>query len=295
MKTAKTPEKRTRSESAAMLERSRGVLLTHWEELLRLRRAVLKTSTLDDIHDLRVASRRFRAVVGLFAPLTRTGSAAELKRGARKLTRALGGLRNIDEALLFFQSRNPLEITDDNRLCSLLKEMRSGELARIHKVLKAFDHRHLERCVLEIAAGLSAGRVKGLKKHSLMAYFSGVSVKLFQPVQKLITTAVVPEQRESRHALRIAIKKSRYFFEIIAPVLERDYGTVLGQLKEYQTILGRMNDVTEFGVLCRSLNLSPPEHEHIDKILLAEDQLLLESFTALVEQKPLRYTLPCEE
>lgn len=290
MKTVEAPKNKTCAESAAMLERSRGVLMMHWEELLRLRRAVLKTSTLDDIHDLRVASRRFRAVMGLFVPLTRTGSAAELKRAVRKLTRALGGLRNIDEALLFFQSRTPLEIADDNRLCGLLPEMRCGELARIHKVLKAFDHRHLERSVLEIAAGLSAGRIRGLKNISLTAYFSIVSVKLFQPVQNLITTSLAPQQRESRHALRIAIKKLRYFFEIIGPVSERDYDAVLGLLKEYQTILGRMNDVAEFGLLCHGLKLSPAEHEHIDKILLAEDQELLESLAALVEQKPLRYT-----
>lgn len=90
--------------------------------------------------------------------------------------------------------------------------------------------------------------------------------------------------------MRIAIKKWRYFFEIVAPILDRDYGAVLGLLKEYQTVLGRMNDVAEFGLLCRNLKLSPTEHEHIEKILRAEDELLLECFTALVERKPLSYT-----
>lgn len=290
MKPAKASKKNAKAESAAMLERSRCVVLSQWEELLLLRRAVLKTSNLDDIHDLRVASRRFRAVLGLFAPLTRAGSVVELNKCVRKLTRVLGGLRNIDEALLFFQSRTAPEITDDNRLCSLLPEMRTVELSRIHKTLKAFDHKHLERTVLEIAAGLSGGRIRGLKKNSLTAYLSGVSVKLFQHINDLTPTATVPEQRESRHALRIAIKKWRYFFEIISPVIERDYCSVLGQLKEYQTILGRMNDVAEFDLLCRSLKLSPVEHEDIEKILLAEDQLLLESFAALVEHKPFTYT-----
>lgn len=290
MKTANTPDKRPRSESAAMLERSRGVLLSQWEELLRLRRAVLKTPDLDDIHDLRVASRRFRAVLGLFAPLTRAGSVDELNKCVRKLTRVLGGLRNIDEALLFFQSRTQLENSDDNRLCILLPEMRTVELALIHKKLKAFDRKHLEQTVLEIAAGLSGGRIKRLKKISLTAYFSGVSAELFQPINDLIATATVPEQRESRHALRIAIKKWRYFFEIISPVMERDYVAVLGRLKEYQTVLGRMNDVAEFCLLCRSLKLSPVEFAHIEKILLAEDQLLLGSFAALIEHKPLTYT-----
>lgn len=295
MKQAEASKKNAKAESAAMFERSSDAILAQWKELLRLRRAVLDTPAPDDIHDLRVASRRFRAVLGLFAPLTRAGSAPELKKSIRKLTRALGGLRNIDEALLFFQSRVQLESTDNNRLCSLLPEMRSGELARIHKVLKAFDHKHIERAVLEVAEELSGRRIKSLKKISLTAYLSGFSVKLFQRINDLMPTATVPDQRESRHALRIAIKKWRYFFEIIAPVLEIDNGAVLGHLKEYQTVLGRMNDVVEFGLLCHSLKLSSAEFEHIEEILLTEDQLLLERFATLVEQKPLRYTFLAEE
>ena len=291
MKMVKIPRDRIPSpESASLLERSRDVLLAQWKELLRLRRSVLKTSDLDDIHDLRVASRRFRAAVGLFSPLTRTGPVPELKKGVRKLTRALGGLRNIDEALLFFQSRTPQEITADNRLCSILPKRRARELARTHKALKAFDHKHLGRQVRKIAAKLCAGRIRGSDTFSLQACFSEASVGLFQPIHDLVTSATVPEHRESRHALRIAIKKWRYFLEIASPVLDSDHDAVLGLLKEYQTILGRMNDVAEFGVLSRSLKLSPTEHEHIERILLAEDRLLLKQFTALVKRKPLRYT-----
>src|SRR5471030_2866655 len=92
-------------DTATILERFTGVLFAQWEELLRLRRAVLKSSDLDDIHDLRVASRRLRAALELFYPFAQKGSKTELKKSVRKLTLILGGLRNIDEALIFFQSR----------------------------------------------------------------------------------------------------------------------------------------------------------------------------------------------
>ena len=56
------------------MERSREAMLAQWRELLRLRRNVLKTSDLEAIHDLRVASRRFRAAVRLSESRTQYSS-----------------------------------------------------------------------------------------------------------------------------------------------------------------------------------------------------------------------------
>ncbi len=51
------------------MKQFRGVFFAQWEELLRLRRVAIKTSDQDGIHDLRVASRRLRAVLELFIHL----------------------------------------------------------------------------------------------------------------------------------------------------------------------------------------------------------------------------------
>jgi len=277
-------------DSAAILERSSGVFYAQWEELLRLRRAVLNTSDLDDIHDLRVASRRFRAALELYYPFAPKGSRTELRKSIRKLTRILGGLRNIDEAQLFFQSRLPPEISADNRLCHNLSELRSREMKRIEKALKAFDHRNLDRMVRETVAGLNEECITDRNRFSLLAYFSDVSIRLYLPIHQLRAVSTAPGQRTLRHALRIAIKKWRYFFEIIAQVLDRDYTPHLELLKEYQSTLGRMNDITVFELLLRDLELSPASREYLAATLLAEEALLLENFTKLVERKPLAYT-----
>src|SRR6185369_11375293 len=172
-------------DSAAILERSRGVFYAQWEELLRLRRAVLNTSDLDDIHDLRVASRRFRAALELYYPFAPKGSRTELRKSIRKLTRILGGLRNIDEAQLFFQSRLSPEISTDNRLCHNLSELRRREMKRIEKALKAFDHRNLDRLVRETVAGLNEDSITDRNRFSLLAYFSDVSIRLYLPIHQL--------------------------------------------------------------------------------------------------------------
>jgi len=277
---------------AAIATRSREVLLEQWRELLRLRRDVLKTSDIEAIHDLRVSSRRFRAALGLFEPWLPPKSAALLKKNIRKVTGALGALRNIDEALLFFRLHTPAESVSGYQLRYILTQMRGGELARIEKTLKDFDHHRLNRMVRKVTTMLEEDHSAAGKTFSLPTYFSDTCIKLYQPIQELLPVATSREQRESRHALRIAIKKWRYFFEIIQPVLKRDYSSIRGVIKEYQTILGCMNDVAEFGALCSGLTLSRREQTFIETTLRAEDELLLLKLTELIAQKPLTYTFP---
>ena len=286
------PPKTTRlwPDSATILERSRGVFFAQSEELLRLRRTVMKTSGIDDIHDLRVASRRFRAVLELFYPFVPKGPKTDLRKSIRKLTRILGGLRNIDEALLFFQARVQADVPADTALLRNLSRLRPGELKRIGKALKAFDHRHLDRMVREMVAGVNEVSITERNSISLLAYFSDVSIRQYLPIHRLLAVSTVPEHHASRHALRIAIKKWRYFFETISLILDCDYTPLLELLKEYQSFLGRMNDVAEFELLLGTMKLPPDQLEHATAILKAEDALLLESFTELIERKPLVYT-----
>jgi len=277
-------------DSATILERFRSVCFAQWEELLRLRRAVIKTSDLDDIHDLRVASRRFRAALELMYPIAPKGSKAELRKSVRKLTRILGGLRNIDEAQIFFLSRVQTDITADSTLSHKLSDLRAMELKRIEKALKSFDHRNLDRMVREMVAEINEETINERTGISMLAYFSDVSIERFMPIHQLLAVSTIPEHREPRHALRIAIKKLRYFLEIIAAVLDRDYTVCLELLKEYQSILGRMNDIAEFELLLGKLKLPADERAFLASTLLAEDSALLENFTELTEQKPLAYT-----
>ena len=278
-------------DSAAFQERSRGVFFAQWEELLRLRITVLKTSHRDDIHDLRVASRRFRAALELFYPFLPKGAKTELRKQVRTLTRTLGGLRNIDEALLFFRSQDTSGHSSDSKLLRALAALRSGELKRIAKTLKTFDHRHFDRVVREMTAGLNEDSITARNSFSLLAYFSEVSIRQYLPIHHLLTDVTTTAHRSSRHALRIAIKKRRYFFELIAPILDREYTAILGLLKEYQSVLGQLNDIVEFEALLRDLKCRTSERGHARAALLTEEVLLLEKLAGLIDQKPLTYTL----
>lgn len=283
------PNERLPPDSATILERSRGVFFAQWDELLRLRRAVMKTSDPDDIHDLRVTSRRFRAAFELYYPFAPKGPRTVLGKTARELTRTLGGLRNIDEAQIFFRSRVKSDASC-NKLCDSLSELRSRELKRIGKELRAFNHRILDRMVREMVAEMSGNCVADGNRFSLLAYFSEASIRKYLPIHEFLAVSTALEHREERHSLRIAIKKWRYLLEIVALVLDRDYSGILDHLKEYQSILGRMNDIVVFEVMICSLEMPPEERQYVETTLQTEDALLLERFRELAEQKPLHYT-----
>lgn len=275
-------------QSSTITERMQEIMLAQWEELLRLRSAVLETSDSEAIHDLRVASRRFRATLGLYKPLLPKKGTTELNKSTRKLTRLLGGLRNIDEALNFFCGHRTKAETA-GQVEAQIAAKRPKELVRISKALAKIDSHRLDLIVQKSVLRLGNKLSGDTKLPNLTTYFSKTCRSLFKPINKLQLKAASRKHQEMLHPLRIAIKKWRYFFETAGPVLESDVNAILGQLKEYQTILGRLNDVTEFAVICGSLPLSHHERGFVQTTLQAEEELQLRKLAELFEQKPLKY------
>jgi CHAD domain-containing protein len=81
---------------------SRGMISSRCEELINYWRSARKSFSPEDIHDLRVASRRLREAITIFAPCYPSKKLSHIRAQSRNLTNLLGVMRNTDEALLFF-------------------------------------------------------------------------------------------------------------------------------------------------------------------------------------------------
>lgn len=279
------PKKRLRLlPDATPLERFQDVFFSQWKELLSLRQRVLKKSDPDDIHDLRIALRRFRVALKLFEYFTSSQAKKKFKKSLRKLTKNMGNLRNIDEAFLFFQPR--VHFSDSTQLYRKLSKMRSLELRQIKKLLYRFDHQ-FDKIVSEMMAKLKIISFTEEYENSLLTYFSNASNNFSKTIHEILAVSTITKQPELRHALRIAIKKWRYFLEIITVVLNRNYDKVLSLFKKYQSILGQLNDVEAFGTLCRDMALPSSENKLIEICLFLEEKLLLKQLTKLIRDKSL--------
>jgi len=223
-------------------------------------------------------------------PIAPTEQTAEIRKNIRNLTRNLGGLRNLDEAIIFFESHMDNDNLTKSHLVTKLTRLRSTEVSQISKALKNFNHLEMDKQVREMVACMNGGSAVYDNRFSLLAYFSDASIRMYLPIQQQLAAATRPECHEIRHLMRIAIKKWRYFFEIVAQVMECDYNQVLEKLKEYQSLLGSMNDMIEFEALVHKMELTPNNRNAAIEVLKSENTALLTKLTTLVENKPLTYT-----
>lgn len=279
--------------SDALLQLTGNVMFSYWEELLRLRRLVLKNCKHEDIHDLRVASRRFRVALNILAPVCGSSDAKKLSRAIRRVTRSLGNVRNLDEALFFFGSR--AGETGLTSLMNRLTVLRNSEQDTVLRILKRFKAEKFEQQVRQRLVVITGGKKPKVDTPPLQSYLSTTSIDLFETIYELLPSALFTENVEERHALRIAIKKWRYFVEIASKILEQDYDEVLGQLKKYQSLLGSMNDMTVFAEMLRHASVTSNDRADAERLIASENDKLFVQFIALVEAEPLRYAFIIKE
>ena len=262
------------------------VLFSQWSEFCSLRTVVLGHYDTDSIHDLRVASRRMRATLGLFAPFLSAKSVKTLSKEIRLVTRELGHVRNIDEAIIYFNT-SPAALP---ALAERLRRSREKEIKAVIKVLKRFPCPDMDRKLRAAVAALADRQPNVSIDQSLPAYLSETSIQRYQALYDLLAPAIIPENWKERHGLRIAIKKWRYLLETIGQVCGQEYAATLETLKEYQTVLGSLNDMIEFGALCATLRLPPEETKEIKAALERDTVRYLARFVEVATSRPIEYT-----
>jgi CHAD domain-containing protein len=262
------------------------VLFSQWNEFCRVKVVVIGHHDMDSIHDLRVASRRMRATLGLFAPFISGKLLKTLSKKIRRITRELGHVRNIDEAIIYFNSLP----TAFPMLAKGLRKAREREITAVIKVLKAFPCQNMDKKLRETVAELAGRSPDDNLDHLLPAYLSETSLQRYQALHDLLASASIPENVEIRHGLRIAIKKWRYLLETIGQVCGQDYGATLETLKEYQTVLGNLNDMVEFGALSDRMTLPAEETKAIRTALDQDTARYLARFIEVASSRPLQYT-----
>jgi CHAD domain-containing protein len=269
--------------SAGLGERAGTVLFSQWSEFRGLRKMVLRQGDSESVHDLRVASRRMRATIGLFAPFIARKVVRRISKALRRVTRELGRLRNIDESVIYFGSLPvPLPV-----LNGLLPAARVREMRAVTDLLKSLPLQELDRMLRQAVAALAE---IPHDDQDLPVYLSETSIQRYQAVRDLLLPSTSPENRETRHRLRIAIKKWRYLLETLGQVCRQDYSATLESLKGYQTLLGSLNDMVEFAGLCDTLALPRDERDGIAAALERDSAAYLARFIATAVDRPPQYT-----
>ncbi len=272
---------------------ARTLLRERRDDFFRRRDKVLLTFDPEDIHDLRVSSRRLREGLALFAPCYPTGEMARLVKRIKRVTRLLGEIRNRDEAVLFFLSLG--EELDDScgseldRLVASYRGERNEELEKLGSGLRKIAGGELRDLSLRVIGSpcLFAPASGSIDPFSPLAVFARDSLGArFADVLVLVPEARKAENFEAQHLLRIAVKHFRYRLEILSLLFGDSYADIHAAVKTYQELLGKMHDLDVFAGVCRAAPFTQPTAALILAAITVHRERLFAGFSGMLERMP---------
>lgn len=215
------------------------------------------------VHDMRVASRRLRAALQVFRPWLDAHDVQRLSASVRRITRALGAVREIDvmRIALAAASRRAQPVRAfaieavDSRLAAQRRRMRARMMKRFARVdLDDLDDR-LRRLATELReADAKAAEAPSRNGESSAAFTEtvedftrAVAPEVIATAHRLVDSALPDEEgtaetREALHQVRIAAKKLRYVLEILTPSLSPAGKKLVPRLRRLQDRIGDFHD-----------------------------------------------------
>ena len=193
------------------------------------------------VHQARVATRRLREAVPVLSAGVKGAKAAKARRKIRRLTKALGTVRELDVTLhvldeLIEKGRVPRAAVEDVRAHVLAERDRRRPvmLERLEKI----DAAKLERRLVVVAGALQASGTDEWRRA-----LAARTAKRAKGLREAIAEAGRIYAPDALHKVRIAAKKLRYALEIAAETGVKAASPMVRTLKRTQTTLGRLHDL----------------------------------------------------
>ncbi|HEY2382934.1 MAG TPA: CHAD domain-containing protein [Terriglobia bacterium] len=212
-----------------------------WKEFSEAWKKARSKTSEKSIHDLRVKTRRFIAVLELANALPGQDGVAGLQRRLKKVLKRMGPLRDLQVQLEnVSQIPQAAAISDfKNRL----ERRERQEIKRIPDELKRGTKLRLAKNVKHVLSGLDdAGRPEnGRILHSVERVIAARRNEFLRAERRFQREQPVNE--EALHDMRIALKKMRYVVEAASPVLGPSAKQRARQMRMFQKLMGDSRDL----------------------------------------------------
>jgi CHAD domain-containing protein len=258
-----------------MSEAGRKVLRFHFLRMLNHEPGTRAGEDIEELHDMRVATRRMRSAFRVFAPYYKARAIRPFVVGLRRTARALGAVRDLD---VFMQKAQVyLEGLPEERageLDILLVAWRNQRVQAREAMLEVLDGaKYRDFCeafqlFLE-TPGAGARHSESIPPRPSLVrhvapqliYARWAGVQAFGPLLDGAPISVL-------HALRIECKRLRYTLEFFREVLGPEARDVVSEVVELQDHLGDLNDADVANALLSDF-LFDPGSKGTDKRLIA--------------------------
>ncbi len=202
------------------------------------------------VHQARVASRRLRAALDMFADCFPVESIKRWEKAIRRLTGGLGPARDQDVHILFLaehlaQLSDPAHTRGVAALLGQIERRRAASQPKVVKVVRRLQQDGvLEEIIDTTEAICSRAKAKGIGIRSPLV-IKRAEACLAARLDELHCHAKGlsdPAAIEEHHAMRIAAKRFRYTLEMLAPVFSGELDDHVTVAKQVQTFLGEIHD-----------------------------------------------------
>lgn len=189
----------------------------------------------ETVHDVRVLSRRLRAIQEVLLATQKESAKKFLPDPARKIRKALGSLRSWDVSLECMEQKK------------FGKDLVDGSLEFLVKAFKKRCDKKREGLELPALGSPTVWEnlLHKLSEDQLKDAIQTRDKALVTDLEDRVDRFLRTQSKEDLHQIRIALKRWRYHQEIIQDGLEEDKSLILKEMKAFQDRLGQFNDWVE--------------------------------------------------
>jgi CHAD domain-containing protein len=266
-----------------LAEAGRKILRFHFARMLDREAGTRNGEDIEDLHRMRVATRRMRAAWRLFGDAYRPKAERRYVRELRTVATSLGAVRDLDvllENLAAYVAAHPADEGEALQpLAAAWQEQRDAARRRMGTMLDSGAYHHFVEDYLvfvetedEAARSVDAtapSRVRDTATSRIWGAYE--QVRAYDATLAWADLATI-------HQLRIASKRLRYSLEFFREVLGPEAGPLIERVTRLQDHLGLLNDADVAARLAREFlvasaaRLSPPTIEAVGRYLGARDR-----------------------
>lgn len=232
-------------------EAGRKVLLKNFVKMLNREAGSRTGENIEDVHQMRVAIRRMRSALGVFAPYFKDKSVAPYAKGLKKTGRALGPVRDLDVMIddlgKYATNLNEEEAQAVQGIIDILDKRRVLAREDLNAWLDSKSYRRFVRAFAEFLTKPGKGVVNDRSDGAVVPYqVRHVLPPLLHETLagvRAYDTVIDDAEVETLHSLRIEFKRLRYTVDFFTDVLGASADAYIDEIKQMQDYLGRLNDV----------------------------------------------------
>ena len=232
------------------------VLRGHFVEMLAHESGTRLGEDPEELHGMRVATRRLRAVLGIFEPALPV-RASRFRADLRWLGQVLGAVRDLDVGIGQLRGGTDEGVGGEDAgaldaLIGVLESRRSDARAML---LEALDSRRYDRLVDGFAAFLAHGPLRRSAASTAPATGTvpAIAIERYRKVRKQGRRLDASSEPGEFHVLRIRCKRLRYALEAVAELYGKPARVMNRRLIAVQDALGAHQDAIVASQWLRSL------------------------------------------